>query len=158
MRRLVRRSGYARVLEEIGDRLRGENLGEDAARYAQLVELAEAWESRGSDVLRPGVFAAHVREKGVAAPAGSLASMVRVMTVHAAKGLEFDAVILGDLEHKWGARETVLVERADVWSPITAVSRSFDKRLRALEPRLERMYEAEVQRSIFEEICGCMLG
>lgn len=159
VRRVVRRSGYARVLEVIGERLRGEIAGDDAARYAQLVELAEAWESRGGDVLRPGVFAAHVREKGVAAPAGSLASMVRVMTVHAAKGLEFDAVILGDLEHRWGTlRETVLVERADVWSPVTAVSRSFDKRLRALEPRLEQMYLAEVQRSIFEEMCGLYVG
>jgi len=162
VRRLIRRVGYARWLERIGRRLEGAMGRDDAARFGQLVELAEKWEDvggRGGEVLRPGVFAAYVRETGVAAPAGSRSSMVRVMTLHAAKGLEFDAVILGDLEHEWSVKNSsVLVERADVWSSVTAVSRSFSEAERGLDPRLTAMHAAELQRVIFEEMCGLYVG
>ncbi|MCA8980596.1 MAG: UvrD-helicase domain-containing protein, partial [Planctomycetes bacterium] len=61
----------------------------DRQRFAQLVDLAYAFEDRAG--LRPTDFAEHVRQERVEAGVGA---EVRVMTIHASKGLEFDAVVV----------------------------------------------------------------
>ncbi len=58
------------------------------ARFVQLVELGHEWDRRGR--LRPSEFVAFVERRRVEDPR---AASVRVMTVHQAKGLEFDAVV-----------------------------------------------------------------
>jgi len=75
-------------------------LGEDGAlghrdlqRLLQLTELAYRWDSRAT--LRPGDFVRFVQAERMEAPS---AAPVRVMTVHQAKGLEFDQVVLPELD------------------------------------------------------------
>jgi ATP-dependent exoDNAse (exonuclease V) beta subunit len=65
----------------------------DRVRSEQLIELARHWDAAGGG--RLAGFVAKVRSQRVENPASA---KVRVMTVHGSKGLEFEAVILADLE------------------------------------------------------------
>jgi ATP-dependent exoDNAse (exonuclease V) beta subunit len=86
--------GYPAVLEAwIQGLLRaGPMDGRERGRLNQLLELAYRWEGRTS--LRPTDFVRWVESESVEAPSDA---MLRVMTVHQAKGLEFDVVVLPEL-------------------------------------------------------------
>ncbi len=66
-------------------------------RLAQLVDLAFVFQSRISSTdpaLRPLAFVDFIEKQGVSQ---STSSNIRVMVIHQSKGLEFDAVVLGEL-------------------------------------------------------------
>lgn len=65
----------------------------DCERLEQLTELADAYESRAT--LRPAEFASWVRRYKAVSPTSCT---VRVLTLHKSKGLEFDAVVLPELD------------------------------------------------------------
>src|SRR5207249_1970782 len=65
----------------------------DLSRLQQLVEMAYAFGPRST--LRADDFVTWVRNQRVPDPSGA---KVRVMTMHAAKGLQFDAVFLPELD------------------------------------------------------------
>jgi ATP-dependent exoDNAse (exonuclease V) beta subunit len=65
----------------------------DLQRLLQLTELAFRWDPRAT--LRPGDFVRFSQAERMEAPSDA---RVRVMTVHQAKGLEFDQVILPELD------------------------------------------------------------
>lgn len=65
----------------------------DLQRLLQLTELAYRWDSRPT--LRPGDFIRFAQAERMEAPSDA---RVRVMTVHQAKGLEFDQVVLPELD------------------------------------------------------------
>jgi len=65
----------------------------DQVRCEQLVELARLWDAAGGG--RLSRFVEKARSQRVENPASS---QVRVMTIHGSKGLEFETVILADLE------------------------------------------------------------
>jgi ATP-dependent exoDNAse (exonuclease V) beta subunit len=69
----------------------------DHVRIEQLLELARGWDASGGG--RLSAFVALVRAQRVGNP---LSAQVRVMTIHGSKGLEFEAVILADLEASGG--------------------------------------------------------
>ena len=69
----------------------------DLLRCEQLLDVAREFDARGA--LRPGEFVAHIRTRRVERPGGS---GVRVMTIHASKGLEFETVILMELDAAQG--------------------------------------------------------
>jgi ATP-dependent exoDNAse (exonuclease V) beta subunit len=80
----------------------------DLSRLQQLVEKAYDFEPRSS--LRADEFVAWIRQARVPDP--SFAS-VRVMTIHGAKGLEFDTVVLPELDVALCGRPPTLVVGRD---------------------------------------------
>ncbi len=76
----------------------------DVQRCEQLLDVAREFDARGP--MRPSDFAAHVRKRRIERPGGS---GVRVMTIHASKGLEFEAVILLELDAAQGGRGDVIL-------------------------------------------------
>ncbi len=117
-------------------------LGEwEARRFGRLVELALAV-GRGAS---PGEFVERVRKQRVEDPGSS---SVKVMTVHASKGLEFDAVVLPELDARWIARADAYVARRaqdDPQAQFELLSHAGSARLRAELARSgdERLVEAQ---------------
>jgi len=121
----------------------------DAGRFGQLVDLAFAWEGRAGS--RPRAFVEHVRKTKVEDPS---AEQVRVMTVHGAKGLEFDAVILPELDVPLVRNERrLLTLRPDPEGEIEVVTHRLPKEIRAAHAELERVHQDVARRRIVEELC-----
>ena len=95
--RLIRRrllsEGYGRVLSDWAEILDVDASTRDGRRLRQLTELAFRWDDRATT--RPADFVRAAEAARVEDPASSA---IRVMTIHGAKGLEFDAVVLPDLD------------------------------------------------------------
>jgi len=157
----AKRAALARRLrEQLLDRGYGELLAEwapafaeagswDRRRYGQLVERGFAWDARAT--LRPSDFVRAARELRVEDPSSS---RVKIMTVHAAKGLEFDTVILADLDSRLtGKGVTLLTQRPDPYGPLTAVSRPLRKALERVSPVLAELGQDTRRRDFSETLC-----
>ena len=118
-------------------------------RFEQLVDLAEAFDARGGT--RAGEFLALVQSKRIEEPQPR---QVRAMTVHASKGLEFDAVVLSELGRSWAVKAgNVMIDRPGVGKPVAAVSVYAKQAVRPLNERLMAISEQETRRRIDEELC-----
>jgi ATP-dependent exoDNAse (exonuclease V) beta subunit len=80
----------------------------DLQRCEQLLEVAREFDTGGPG--RISEFVAHVRARRIERPGGS---GVRVMTIHASKGLEFEAVILVDIDARPGGHGTPILHNPD---------------------------------------------
>ncbi|MEX2672758.1 MAG: UvrD-helicase domain-containing protein [Phycisphaeraceae bacterium] len=111
--------GYGQTLHQLTQRLAPHCDQRDLARLLQLVELGCAYEADANIRTRDFITLVQTTriEDVTAAP-------VRVMTVHQSKGLEFDTVILPELDVKplgQGAPPPLLTHREHPISPITTV-------------------------------------
>jgi len=147
VRRELLEEGYGPVIDRWMRALAPESDARDLARLMQLVELAHAYQP--SATLRPGDFVAHVAAQRVEDPNRA---RVRVMTVHQAKGLEFDVVVLPDLGDRLAGSQTplVLTDRETPVSPVRAVIRYASKEYGAAFPEIESM-RAQHRRAIVRE-------
>lgn len=143
IRRRILSEGYAGVIVEWAAALAPYGLDRTARRLEQLLELAAGFDALPP--LRPSEFVRAVRESSVENPG---AVRVRVMTINRAKGLEFDAVFLPDLEWKTRASDAAcLVKRAGVRaisegaSLIEAVYARPSKAVQQLDPNLSALAE-----------------
>jgi len=135
-------SGWCRRLAEYCD-------ARDARRLQQLVDLAFEWDD--SPTLRPSDFVTFVRTRKMDDPQPAA---VRVMTVHQSKGLEFDVVVLPDLDRSMiQTRFEVLVHRPDAVAPPIRVSRAPDTLERSLDPNLDAMVREQHDRLLRESLC-----
>jgi ATP-dependent helicase/nuclease subunit A len=132
-------AGWVRVLVEAADPAAPVS-PRDRRLLRQLSELAYQWDEAGGG-LRSGEFVRWVREERVQEPS---AALVRVMTVHQSKGLEFDVVVLPDLDHSLLPRggDPVLPFRP---RPDAPVSRVFPGVRRELLPLFPELTEASLQ-------------
>ncbi len=121
----------------------------DRTRYDQLLELAGEYDTRSST--RPGEFVEMAEMRRINEPSrGS----VRVMTVHGAKGLEFDCVILADMDTRWQLKHGgVLTRRPDVFSPIEIANLYPSEEARLSSAVLNGLFQYTTERMHIEELC-----
>jgi ATP-dependent exoDNAse (exonuclease V) beta subunit len=136
-------SRWAQMLADSCDR-------REQDRLEQLVELASLYEDQATT--RPDDFVRLVGQQKVEDPTSAA---VRVMTVHQAKGLQFDAVVLPELDVGVKGQPPELVAGCPKpAAPIERVCRYVSKDLRAILPRdFQRMFEAHDERVVEESLC-----
>ncbi len=122
----------------------------DHKRFDQLIDLAYGFEDRVG--LRPDSFVRYVRATPVEDPS---TTQVKVMTIHAAKGLEFDAVLLPELDEEGFTRDLRLFSlRQDAAGPLVAASKSRRREVCELDPeRLGYLRESQEIRTVREVLC-----
>ena len=110
LRHRVMESGFAAVIRGwIRDpRFQTACSAHDLQRCEQLLEVAYEFDAQGPT--RPSDFVSHVRDRRVERPGGS---GVRVMTIHVSKGLEFEAVILVDVDGRAGGPGVNILRNPD---------------------------------------------
>lgn len=152
LRRSLMDQGYAAVIAQWAQSLASNCDAASLGRLIQLVELAEEYDANDAS-LRPGFFVQAVQSAKVedASPA-----LVRVMTIHASKGLEFDAVVLPDLDAALSgqdARELVVLDRDSPIDPVRGVYRRVSSKLVGLTPELEQAHEQRAHEKRTEDLC-----
>ncbi len=122
----------------------------DLSRLSQLVELAFRLDE--APLRRPDEFIAQVRAQRIEDPT---AAMVRVMTVHQAKGLQFDMVVLPELDVQFkGQTPLVVAERPEPLGAISRVCRYAGETVQSLLPAAYRkMFECWPDQSMAEALC-----
>ncbi|MFW6058868.1 MAG: UvrD-helicase domain-containing protein [Phycisphaeraceae bacterium] len=150
VRRRLIAEGYAETLSDWVAQLAPSCDARSLARLSQLIELAERYEADAAQPLRPGRFVDFAAQANVEEPAPA---SVRVMTIHASKGLEFDAVVLPELDALLREDTRVLVQRDTPTGPVHAVYRNPEKQIRAMVPEVQEAFEQHRDRQRFEDLC-----
>ncbi len=141
--------GFASLLEYWLERLAPACDERDVRRFEQVIDLATAFDTRKD--ARAENFVKMVRSKHVEDPASHA---VRVLTIHKSKGLEYDAVVLADLDGLLGGRpKGILWRRRDPFGAIDLVTRYPNELLRKIDSRLDDAYEEHRTRTVSEELC-----
>jgi ATP-dependent exoDNAse (exonuclease V) beta subunit len=149
LRRRLEREGYAGFFANLLRACAGDMDAQGCERFEQFLTLAEEVDAQ------PTLRATHLVElaetrKVEAAGAGA----ARVMTIHGSKGLEFDIVILPELDAPWQLlNDAVLTHRPTLDSPVTEATRYANSVLRSCEPGLERLHRHCLDREVLEELC-----
>ncbi len=84
---------------------------------------------------------------------------VRIMSIHKAKGLEFDAVFLPQFENAWQRKAGELfVHRETPFSPPSLLSLSPSKELGDADPAFRDLKDARFEAIVGEELCCLYVG
>ncbi len=150
VRQKLMQMGYGAAVSQWADLLKPFSNSRDCRRMQQLVELAYRFENIGS--IRTTEFLRFVSSEKIADP---LVSNVRVMTVHQSKGLEFDIVVLPELETKIeGNPPSVVWSSEDPTESIDHVCIYRNKEIQAvLPPAIKKMFSDALNRQAVESLC-----
>ncbi len=142
--------GYGPSIALWSQRLLNHINSRDQARLNQLIKLADAYQP--SATLRPSDFVEFVREERVADPSGD---RIRVMTVHQSKGLQFDIVVLPELDHQIPGQSPDLVAgNVNPAEPPDAVCLYRNESIQQLLPlELQKLFEQDTERRTHEALC-----
>ena len=147
LRECLLRDGYAQVVSDLATPLLACSSERDQMRLWQLIELAEQYES--CSTLRTTDFVSYIKKKKVSDPASS---KVQVMTVHASKGLGFDAVIACDLDKRLWKNPDMLTEHENICEPPKKVSVYLSEEYNAIVPWQIPMWEERKSKSVQEAL------
>lgn len=152
LRRALMDHGYATVIADWVQALPPSCDAASLRRLMQLVELAEDYDANGP-TLRPAFFVQAVQSAKVedASPA-----RVRVMTIHASKGLEFDAVVLPDLDATLSgqdSRDLVVLDRDSPIAEVRGVYRRVSSKLVGLTDELKQAHDQRAYEKRTEDLC-----
>ncbi len=147
LRRRLLDEGYGPTLDGWTRALAPSCDARDLSRLVQLVELAYRYEPAAT--LRVDDFVRVVRQQRIEDPRPA---DVRVMTIHQAKGLEFDIVVLPELDvGLTGQTPLTVVGRAGPAGDIDRVLRYVSKDLQSLLPPEFALMFADHERRVVEE-------
>lgn len=150
LRAELREKGFARVISELTTRIAVACNTRDVTRLRQLAELALRYSPRRAN--RISEFLEFVRETRVEDPSSA---KVRVMTIHRSKGLQFDVVILPELDDGLSARwsdEEIVLERPGPLEPPSKVVRVRGSSLYQLNTPLREMRAQWCNRQVQEAL------
>jgi ATP-dependent exoDNAse (exonuclease V) beta subunit len=149
-RRRILDAGYGPAIAEWATTLAPECSRREKNRLEQFVELAYCYQSRAT--LRADDFVELVERQRIADPTSA---GVRVMTIHQSKGLEFDTVILPELDVPLtGQPDTFVVERKDPTGPVHRVCHYVSQDLQQLLPNaVQRAFSTATDRWVTESLC-----
>ena len=150
VRRSLMQDGYGATVQAWTRILAPDCSRRDLSRLEQLVDKAYAYDPTAT--LRASDFVAHVENTRVPDP---VPADVRVMTIHQAKGLQFDIVVLPELEgHLIGQNEPMVTHRPQVTAPIDCVCRYAGSEIQQLLPAaFQQMFTAATDRAVTESLC-----
>ncbi len=150
IRRRIADDGLARTIQGWVGSIASATDERQYRRCMQLIHLAQLFDARPYS--RIDEFVGMVESRAVADPAEST---VQVMTVHQSKGLEFDIVILPELEAEIAATRSlkVVYQRDGDAGPISRIARHVSKDMWETFPDLAPMFEQHINRLAFESLC-----
>jgi len=130
--------GYGVVLPKLAKELAQICSGRDAARLEIFARVSREIQPS----LRPSQVARHLQDLKISS---RKESAVRVMTVHQSKGLEFDYVVLPELDQLLlnSFRSGIVYQQDDLMGPITAIvlatsaAIALDEKLSAMKKQME---------------------
>jgi len=140
--------GYAQTISDWTAQVAGDCDPAGLNRLTQLIGLAE--QAEPADLLRPCHFVALAESVPVAEPSPAA---VRVMTVHGAKGLEFDTVVLTELDTPLKDKAVSLVKRDSPTGPITGVYRNANESIRELDEQLKDAATEQRSTRLMDDLC-----
>ena len=150
VRRMIADDGLAAAVRTLADAI-ADGLGEnDLLRLKQLVALALNFERRGAP--RIGHFVDYVRTERVSR---SRPAPIRVMTIHQSKGLEFDVVVMPEIDKELVQSSTSPVARSkSAIDPPTAMCRSLKKdHWHFLPPAWQQTFGDDAAGRMTEALC-----
>ncbi len=150
--------GYGPTVEQMARLLTPQCTRRELLRLQQLVQQAYNFETSTDQTkikLRPAKFVAYIRDEFRARDPSS--ARVRVMTIHQAKGLEFDIVILPMLYNKSGwlsHRSDVVVGRKRPTDPVELACRYTNEGYRALLPQeFQDAFDEDRRSKVRDHLC-----
>lgn len=150
LRRDIANDGYGPALRRWCEHLCATPDERESARLEQFLELAHAYDVRSTN--RVDDFIDFVRRQRVESPTSAA---VRVMTVHQSKGLQFDMVVLPELDERLaGQPPTVVGTRPSPAEEVDRVLRYVGEKLRPLLPQpFQEMFDIDRGRTVEEALC-----
>ncbi len=150
VRKKIQQGGYGPYLEELSIALRESCSRRQFERLNQLVNMA--YDFQPIYPTRTREFRAHIHLSTVEDPSSA---RIRVMTVHSSKGLEFDAVVLPQLNESIGSSSgSYVTGRPRSTAPIDRVLAYFKKPLQnALPSRIRQMFQEARDEQVYDALC-----
>ena len=150
VRRQLIDDGYGPTVYTLVQQLAPSCNRRELRRLEKLIGLAYQYDETATT--RPRDFATYVETAKVRDP---IAAAVRVMTVHQAKGLEFDIVVLADMDANLiGQRDDLVVGRPSATEPIDRTCRRCNKDVRNLLPdSWQKLFHQTDDRDVAESLC-----
>ena len=149
LRSHVTRAGYGAAVEKWARQLARLGTSRDRSRLQQLVEMAYDYEAEAT--LRISEFLDVIATRRVADPTSS---RVRVMTIHQAKGLQFDVVVLPELDEQWHSQMGYVTDQPDVSQPIKRLCVYRNREIqKLLPPEYQAMFQRAKERHMAEFLC-----
>lgn len=151
IRHEIAENGYGKTIDRWSHILAPSSSPREFRRLMQLVDAAYAYDKEPT--LRTRDFISHIRSEKMEDPS---VATIRVMTIHQAKGLEFDAVFVPVLDKTGGLvgqPPTFVAHRDTPTGPITGICRYTNKdNLRILPRKVQKWFEEHSNQRVTESL------